>query len=1258
MSTSLHRTLTVLLALLPLLTALPVNAQSSSPLQPTVVAPAATGEIRGTVTDAATGQPIPNVVVEAYTRFTPTRVQSESTNCSYCATTNSNGGYAIDGLPSGEYLVRFWPEETSYIPQWYGNQSSRSAAQYVTVNNAPTPGIDAALSKGGSISGWMGVQFSVRANTRIWVFDQRGEAVQTIYLDDQVPDPKRFYTTGLADGDYRLYFEVLSAYEGYVYSPRYFADKTSLASAEVISIRQGQSVSLGLAAYMNYNNQITGSIRGADTPRELSDVRVTFYDRSDNVVASDPYGGGYYGGIPLPYGPYRPGFEDRGPYKIRFEPLPCGAAADYLPIYYPNSDTLAGATPVAGSMSGQRLEVTLQRGPARTVYGICGTVNDINERPLPGITVRTNTGKEAVTDPSGFYVIDGLTPGVSYTISATGNGYIWSPAVRVSSTRRYTNFVGVPDTGERSTIAGSVFTADRQSISGVSVKVNGVETTTTGDDGSYRIEGLAPGAYTISVAKTGYEFTTRPAVNVPPDATGQDFTGTPLDGPFSISGRVADPNGDPIAEATVSAGGKSARSGSDGSFTITGLPARQHTLVTTYPAGNFNFKDVPVTISNRSVSEVSILGTRRPLIFVPGIMGSYLDRKDPSGQCNIWPGIPGASCGGFVNKNPDLGLSSRNANPIVATDAFRQVLIWPIYKPLLDQLARSRRSGGGGYQESDWPTTLPPVERCRSQYPTAPQRAVVTLFVFAYDWRQDIGDSAKQLAALVDCVQQAHGGKVDILTHSMGGLVARRYIVDRKEQSNVNKLITIAAPWLGAPRMLPVVTTGWYEPSVNALLSPADLKAIAPTMPGVWQLAPSPYYFDLVPEDRRPLLERGRDLDGDWLPSNWFENLDYAQTMLWLEKETGKSPYGLRYNMGFHTAVQDDFRSSGYGVRYTHLYGVGTSEDTIESLRAIHVPVCFGLTCVPTAGFWPRYTWGDGTVPQVSASRQSELGNYNSPQASVQQFRAESSGKTEHTALASNDYVITAALAALAHRSNAPAPQAVQQPAATPAAAYYLTILGTGAVTIADGLGNTTDTISGTLTSPVPNITYTPLSEQQHVAVLQTDQSYTVTFRAGATPLLVTVTRGTGNSADQATRFLDVNVPASTTLRLAITPQGVEPLRADSDGNGSFETALNPSVAITGAAANDLTPPQIVVSHTGSLDRATVALAVTDDDAGVKRTFYSLDGTTYTPYTGPFEVESIRSPVVYAFADDNAGNRSSLVSHRLAVQTHLPLVGR
>lgn len=74
------------------------------------------------------------------------------------------------------------------------------------------------------------------------------------------------------------------------------------------------------------------------------------------------------------------------------------------------------------------------------------------------------------------------------------------------------------------------------------------------------------------------------------------------------------------------------------------------------------------------------------------------------------------------------------------------------------------------------------------------------LFTFPYEWRDsNIVNAVKLESKINEIKNQAHWPKVDIVAHSMGGLLARKYI-ESGHQNDVDQLITIGTPQLGAPK--------------------------------------------------------------------------------------------------------------------------------------------------------------------------------------------------------------------------------------------------------------------------------------------------------------------------------------------------------------------------------------------------------------------------------------------------------------------------
>ena len=64
-------------------------------------------------------------------------------------------------------------------------------------------------------------------------------------------------------------------------------------------------------------------------------------------------------------------------------------------------------------------------------------------------------------------------------------------------------------------------------------------------------------------------------------------------------------------------------------------------------------------------------------------------------------------------------------------------------------------------------------------------------------------------------------------------------------------------------------------------------------------------------------------------------------------------------------------------------------------------------------------------------------------------------------------------------------------------------------------------------------------------------------------------------------RYQDLSCPRGGGP-IAGDDKGVENLRYDSDGDGTFETVVNPTIVVGGTAALDVTPPTVSFSESSS----------------------------------------------------------------------------
>lgn len=120
---------------------------------------------------------------------------------------------------------------------------------------------------------------------------------------------------------------------------------------------------------------------------------------------------------------------------------------------------------------------------------------------------------------------------------------------------------------------------------------------------------------------------------------------------------------------------------------------------------------------------------------------------------------------------------------------------------------------------------------------------IPNLVLFPYDWRLSNRLNAKRLKAVVEPAlerwrsQSGFGeARVSFICHSMGGLVARRYLECEEGAELTRKLITLGTPFRGSVKSLESLVNG-----IRKGIGPfgLDLSAFARTLPSLHQLLPA-----------------------------------------------------------------------------------------------------------------------------------------------------------------------------------------------------------------------------------------------------------------------------------------------------------------------------------------------------------------------------------------------------------------------------------
>ena len=249
-----------------------------------------------------------------------------------------------------------------------------------------------------------------------------------------------------------------------------------------------------------------------------------------------------------------------------------------------------------------------------------------------------------------------------------------------------------------------------------------------------------------------------------------------------------------------------------------------------------------------------------PVIVIPGIVSSTL--VDEQGK-EVWFGpwyISLFSNFEHLALEIDEQTLEPKPSPIKAGVLPDKALIFDFYGSLFDVLEQY-----GQYQYREIGTPYRQKER--------------RYYKFPYDWRYDTIDAVKALDEFIEEVRKDYGQpdlKVDLISHSMGGLLARYYMrygnVDVLDQNDfpvtqagakkVRRLIQLGAPNLGSLAALHQLING-YKVVIRTI--PVEVLA---TMPSIYQLLPHPLNTWLVTADGKP-LERDLFDVNNWQRLEW-----------------------------------------------------------------------------------------------------------------------------------------------------------------------------------------------------------------------------------------------------------------------------------------------------------------------------------------------------------------------------------------------------
>lgn len=519
------------------------------------------------------------------------------------------------------------------------------------------------------------------------------------------------------------------------------------------------------------------------------------------------------------------------------------------------------------------------------------------------------------------------------------------------------------------------------------------------------------------------------------------------------------------------------------------------------------------------------------------------------------------------------------------------------------------------------------------------------LFIFPYDWRKDIAFNADLLDQKVNEVLNKYpaGTKVQILAHSMGGLVSREYIRNIDQAQKVDTLIELGTPNVGTPVFLAHLLYNKCAielPWINCIINGYEVNKLVQNFPGAFEVLPSKKYYQLYADQKDYPFNDQRDIDANGTKGEL--NYDQLKTLL----------ANLNKNMGifniaesFHDSLDPGFTNTN-GVK-TYLIA-GSGIPTIGQIRDYLTNILMlggnAGTNQPHPEQDATVIDGDGTVPVKSATLgQTENVFY------VNQ---------EHTDLPKNQSLV---MAVNLLKGKTDLINGVQkQP--FPFNGKIIGIYSPAKLHAYDESGNHVGLDSdGIVEVNIPGATYDELGGEQFI-YLPDGPQYRITTKATDVGSFDLKIKSYENSElTKESLYLNIDQTMQTVTSMSLDSE-TPVLAVDRNGDGITDQDLQATSTLTGNGLTDFIPPATVIEALGSQgsdgwyrSNVELKLSAEDNSSGILKTEYSFDdGKTVQTYTNPISVDAEGITKIKYHSIDQAGNEEEPKGFEVKIDKTLP----
>lgn len=248
----------------------------------------------------------------------------------------------------------------------------------------------------------------------------------------------------------------------------------------------------------------------------------------------------------------------------------------------------------------------------------------------------------------------------------------------------------------------------------------------------------------------------------------------------------------------------------------------------------------------------------------------------------------------------------------------------------------------------------------------------------AYDWRNGVYDVVddSMVNTIARLAKDSKTGKITIIAHSNGGLVAKQLMKKLEEKSEgilVDRIINVAVPELGTPEAILSMLHGHNQSmGMGLIMSENNARSFSTNLPGAYGLLPTRKFFERNPItvisglfDKNILVSTFNDMK-NFVLNNRFSLSSSTDTQIPILL----NPSLLSKNDVFHSSI-DDWRPAS-NTEVVSIFGWGNT--TSEGIVYSKDPHCNEKLENCTRTYSAKLTEsGDGTVLTDSNS-----GNANS----------------------------------------------------------------------------------------------------------------------------------------------------------------------------------------------------------------------------------------------------------------------------------------